>query len=113
MLPPLSAPAVFGNDVCHKRVCTTSHLCCSAVDTALDGILGPDQPAKPQTGRKRLGETANAHDAVAIRQRVEARWHFALKREIAIHIILYNQEVVASGQFNDLMAARFRQRAAR
>ncbi len=46
-------------------------------------------------------------------QRIEAGRRCALKREVAIDIILHNQEAIVAGQPDDFAAPRFGQRAAR
>ena len=55
---PISAPAVLCNDLCRERICSTSHLCRPAVDTALDDVLGTKQPAKPQEAPAASGNEA-------------------------------------------------------
>ena len=109
----MAAPAVLGNHVGHKRVGATSHLHRPAIDAALDDILGTDQPSQSQSRRKRFRETANAHRLVATRQGIEAGRHCTLKREVAIDIILHNQETIVARQPDHLETPRFGQRAAR
>src|SRR5258706_10830152 len=95
---PISTSAVLRNDVCCERVRATSHLCRPTGDTVLDDLLGTEQPSKSQSRRKRFRETANAHYLLAIRQCIEAGRHCPLKREVAIDIILHDQEVVLARQ---------------
>src|SRR5260221_12192053 len=94
----MSAPAVLRHDLCREGVGATSHLHRPTIDAALNGVLRPEQPSKPQSGRKRFRETANTQYLLAMRQRIEAGRRCALNREVAVDIILHNQEVVLESQ---------------
>src|SRR5579884_704324 len=97
MLLPGATAAVLGNNLSDERVCATSHLRCSAVDTVLNSILRTEQPAKAQARRKRFRETTNAQHAFALRQCIETGRHATLKKEVAVDIILDNQKVMLAG----------------
>src|SRR5260370_22638073 len=96
MLLPRAIPAALRDNVCCERVRSPAHLRRPAVDTAPDDALGTEQPPQPQAGRKRFGETANAHPLLALRQGVETRRYLPLKREVAIDIGLNNQEAIVA-----------------
>src|SRR5258708_308842 len=104
----MSTPAVLRHDLCRERVRATSHLPRPTIDPALDGALRTEQPSKPQSGRKRFRETANAQHLLAMRQRIEAGRRCALKREVTVDIILHDQEVVLASQPDNLDTPRFR-----
>src|SRR5260370_9387158 len=103
----MSAPAVLRHDLCRERVRAPSHLHRPTIDTALDSVLRTEQPSKPQSGRKRFRETANAQHLLAMRQCIEAGRRCALKREVTIDIILHDQEVVLHGPPDNLATPRF------
>src|SRR5947209_13924234 len=91
---PMAAATVLGNEMCRERVRSPSHLRRPTVNAALDGIFRTEQPSKPQSGRKRFREAANTKHLAAICQCIEAGRHCAREREIAIDIVLYNQQVI-------------------
>src|SRR5437879_3269831 len=113
MLLPGTISAVLSNHVCRERVCTPAHLCRSTVDAALDIFLGTEQPSQAQAGRERFREAADAKYLLAICQSVEASRHRTFKREVAIDIILHNQEVIATSQADNFDAPCFRQSSPR
>src|SRR6266702_4085204 len=108
-----AASALSRRSVYSERVRSPAHLRRPAVDTAPDDALGTEQPPQPQAGRKRFGETANARRLLALRQGVETRRDRPLKREVAIDIVLHNQEAIVARQPDHLETPRFGQRATR
>src|SRR5260370_14317038 len=106
VLLPRAIPAVLRDNVCCERVRSPAHLRRPAVDTAPDDALGTEQPPQPQAGRKRFGETANAHRLLALRQGVETRRYLPLKRVVAIDIVLHNQEAIVARQPDHLETPR-------
>src|SRR5690242_135435 len=107
MCLPMSSAAVFSDNVCSERVCGTSHVCCAAVETALDSFFGDEEPAEPEAGGEGFGEAAYAQDVVAVGEGIKAGRNSAFEGEVAIDIIFQDQKIVLVCQFDNLNTTSF------
>src|SRR5215467_1560497 len=98
----MSIEAVLRDNLGRERTCTTTHLCSPTGNTVLDHILWRNDPAQTKSWRKRFREAADAAGALALRQGIEACWHWAIEREVAIHVVFNDHEAMFVGQVDDL-----------
>ncbi len=96
---------IGSQDVGHQGIGPAAHVAQAAADHPLNEAGWADQPAEPQPRRQYLGKAADAQHALITVQGKEGGRQVSAVGQIAVDVVLDDQEVVALGQVEHRLAA--------